>query len=136
MRKVLNGAIHMTQKPKHYKLEKFKHYKLEGTKVVECDLYEWAKFFESDDRILKQEYVKNKDGGDMFVSTVFLGIDHGFFAAESAKPIVFETMVFTYPEKESVYELRCATYSEALRMHKKLVKWAQDYWAQDHEGET
>jgi hypothetical protein len=50
------------------------------------------------------------------VSTVFLGINHNF--SMRGRPILFETMIF--PDCE--YVTRCASYDEALEMHKKACE--------------
>lgn len=56
--------------------------------VIPCyDLMEWAMWFETHgkERIVEQTYF-----GDIMISTVFLGINHGFFAGD----LWFETLVF------------------------------------------
>jgi len=56
--------------------------------------------------------------GDVSVSTVFLGIDHGW--GVSGPPLIFETMVFGGPldqEQERYY-----TWTEAVAGHKAMVK--------------
>lgn len=51
-----------------------------------------------------------------FVSTVFLGLDHGF----GGPPIVFETMVFTDGKGGDME--RYSTYDEAMAGHKVMVE--------------
>jgi len=80
--------------------------------VIEPDLLKWAKWFETKERIIKQENVKGK-----MVSTVFLGIDHNFY--NEGKPILFETMIFGDGQE---YQERCSTWEEAEEQHKKAVK--------------
>ena len=91
-----------------------KHYRLDGASVVECDLFEWAKAFEKPDRIIKQDTLST----GVRVSTVFLGIDHGY--DDSKLPLLFETMIFGIDEDE--YQTRCSTYQEALAMHEVALK--------------
>lgn len=55
--------------------------------VLTDDVHEWSRFFESEDRIVKQTNV-----GNYFVSTVFLGIEHG--SDVNGSPFLFETMTF------------------------------------------
>ena len=50
-------------------------------------LIAWAKWFEEADRIVNRTSI-----GPVNVSTVFLGMDHGFAGGE--RPILFETMLF------------------------------------------
>lgn len=65
-----------------------KHYILDvDNKPVEVDLIQWVNWIgNSENKIVKQEGVK-----DLWVSTVFLGLDHSF---GGGPPILFETMIF------------------------------------------
>lgn len=87
---------------------------------------EWAREFENfDNRRLRQDDV---DG--CLVSTVFLGLDHGW---GGGPPILFETMAFSSAprtvsmfgrEREVHEELdarRYATYDEAMRGHAEVL---------------
>jgi len=88
---------------------------LVGHKVKPVELMVWANWFENADKIVKQETLKNK----LWVSTVFLGINHNF---GNGKPLWFETMVFP---KNGYGELdmdRYTTWEEAEKGHKKMVK--------------
>ena len=87
-----------------------KHYILKNKEVIESDFMTWAKFFESKERIVKQEEVNGYK-----VSTVFLGIDHNF---GEGKPLLFETMVFGGKDEE---QERYSTYKQAEQGHKKMV---------------
>lgn len=53
------------------------------------------------------------------VSTIFLGTDHSF---GGDVPILFETMVFPDGEWGEIDSNRYATYEEALKGHKEMVK--------------
>ena len=100
--------------PRFYILDKDKN--VIGTN----DVNKWGEFFESAGRILAQDEI-----GDHLVSTVFIGIDHNF--SDSGPPIVFETMVFKRDKSnlgslgKDVYQSRCATWAEAVAMHKEAV---------------
>lgn len=74
--------------------------------VIPCDLKRWAEERENN------SVARMKIGG-ILVSTVFLGIDHGF--AAEGPPIVFETMIFGGEHDE--FQSRCSTWTEALEMH-------------------
>ena len=75
---------------------------------------EWGKWCEdSKDRFIEQTDLE----GDVRVSTVFLGIDHNFH--ETGRPILFETMIFGGEHDQ--YQTRCATYTEAKKMHTKAL---------------
>ena len=58
-----------------------------------------------------------KSGEDIRVSTVFLGLDHGFGAEE---PVLFETMIFGGEYDE--YCERYCTWDEAVEGHAKAVE--------------
>lgn len=53
------------------------------------DTLRWAKWFETGNRRVAQDYV-----GDVRVSTVFLGMDHAF---DGGPPLLWETLVFGGP---------------------------------------
>lgn len=99
-------------------------------------MYQWAERFEHDFayRIVASTYV-----GPYRVSTVWLGIDHGF--GSGGRPLIFETMVFgrrpvvevgldgrgyaVHPTAFDDLQLRWATEREALRGHavvRKMVR--------------
>lgn len=84
----------------------------------EKGLLEWAKDFEDPmKKIVKQE--TTKDG--MWVSTVWLGLDHSF---GSGPPLIFETMVFDGLGGDSVNDEqeRYSNEAEALAGHEQMVK--------------
>lgn len=63
---------------------------------------------------------------NMRVSTVFLGIDHGFsllHPGQKSVPILYETMVFDDSHTgRASYQMRYATKEEALEGHARAVK--------------
>ena len=106
--------------------------KLVGDEVVECSLEEWMKLVGARQRVIKQEHV----GDRYWVSTVFLGFDHGW---RDARGVWFETMIFDgYSRDEqlgfrkNVYCERYSTMAEARRGHLVGVDHAQKLLA----GET
>ena len=56
----------------------------------------------------------------LWVSTVYLGIDHGF----EGNPLIFETMIFG-GDFEDQYCERYATLGEAIEGHQRAVKFAK-----------
>jgi hypothetical protein len=92
------------------------------------DLFLWAAWFEEDEtRIVKQDTVTElgelvSPFKSVFVSTVFLGLDHNFM--EKGPPILFETMVFGGPFNHTMW--RYATWDEAVKGHEQLVKMVRD----------
>jgi hypothetical protein len=85
-------------------------YRLNGHEPVkESDLMTWAKWFESADRIVVQEFI-----GAYWISTVFLGSDHNWTGA--GRPMLFETMVFGDGGGD-IDCRRCSTWDEAELQH-------------------
>ena len=77
--------------------------------VPERSLMKWAKWFEKAERI-----VAKSNCGGVFVSTVFLGINHQF---GEGLPLLFETMVFG----ENMME-RYSTWDEAVNGHERMCQ--------------
>ncbi len=104
----------------YYKLDKDKN-------VVSCQPEELEKILiNSYEKIVKQEYI-----GDKFVSTVFLGIDHGYPIwsghTENYRPVVFETMIHDETKDEWLnYQERYSTWQEAEEGHKRAVEWVKN----------
>ncbi|WP_051768206.1 hypothetical protein [Sphingobium sp. DC-2] len=91
------------------------YYKLVDRVPVECDMLEWAAFFETADRRVAQDTLAN----GITVSTVFLGIDHRILG--DGPPLLFETMVWSggigSPAWVSLDMRRCSTWDEAVAQH-------------------
>lgn len=98
-----------------------KYYFLDGREIKSTDdVKVWAKNFGSN-RHVGRDYI-----GPYMVSTVFLGIDHGW-PRDGDKPILFETMIFKDGESgDDKWTERCATYNEAEAMHMRGIEWAMD----------
>lgn len=94
----------------------------EGKISKAADIKEWGQFMETKDKIVKQEDCEINDK-KYFVSTIFLGIDHGFGFAKKVQPILFETMIFPEEELENweEYQTRCCTLEEALKQHQEAI---------------
>jgi hypothetical protein len=81
-----------------------------------CDSWlVWAIWFESSGE--ERRIAWDDLGGGVSVSTVFLGLDHGFL---DTRPLLFETMVFgdTYNDELRRYSTR----AEALFGHARIVR--------------
>lgn len=101
------------------------YFKLVDRKVVPCTLEEWCAVMEG------QRHVALTPIGGWWVSTVFLGLDHGFSSRDDAAPVVFETMMYSDEKHETQwfdggkheysdwadYQTRCCTWEEAELMH-------------------
>lgn len=90
-------------------------YILNGKTPVRCDdLKTWAIQYGESDRYVAQDMI-----GDARVSTIFLGIDHGY----GGRPLLFETMIFGGPHDQ--FQDRCSTWDEAEKMHDQAVALAR-----------
>lgn len=84
---------------------------------------EWGADFKNPAiKLVKQETLPN----GLFVSTVWLGIDHNHYE-DDGQPIIFETMVFQKGDEEEklgeeVFCDRYSTEAEALEGHKAVVE--------------
>jgi len=92
--------------------------------AVPCDLMTWARRLESTNRIVQQDTI-----GGVFVSTVFLGLDHNF---GHGPPLLFETMIFDGFHDN--YQERYSTYDEAIEGHARAMDVARQQ-SQDPELE-
>lgn len=97
-------------------------YKLLGKIAIPCmDLLEWGRWFQTADRSVAKTQV-----GPLWVSTVFLGLDHRMIG--TGDPILFETMVFggdASSEWGDSYQERYSTWGEAEAGHARAVEWAK-----------
>ena len=106
------------------------HYVLDGDGEPQpCDdLLVWCQWWETADRVVKQDYAENAQTTDadksigaghaVGVSTVFLGLDHQWRA--SGPPILWESMVFGTSLDGT--QQRYSSKADALRGHEELVK--------------
>lgn len=90
-----------------------RYYRRDGTPYPGDGLLEWGRDFE--DRKLK--IVKQENIGDVLVSTVWLGLDHGW---GRGSPLIFETMVFRGDDSGDEQE-RYSMEEEALAGHERIA---------------
>lgn len=96
-----------------------KLYILNGrTPMKVSDPFAWSQWMFGGNRERYIATTRIDDGTNVAtVSTVFLGIDHGFSGSDA--PVLFETMVFGGPlDKE---QRRCCFYKQAQRQHEAMV---------------
>lgn len=96
-----------------------KHWTLNAEgEPVECDFLAWLQWFENGEaRVLRQDQV-----GSFKVSTVFLGVDHGW---GDGPPLLWETMIFddrTHAEAFDGYQERYSSRRAALDGHHRAVE--------------
>lgn len=77
--------------------------------VVPAEYYQWA-------ALNNTQRLWSDQIGDIDISTVFLGLDHGRFGGI---PILFETMVFGGPDDQ--HQVRYCTWEEAEKGHQRAV---------------
>jgi hypothetical protein len=85
-------------------------------KPIPSDVNEYNKWQSKNQetKCVKQEYI-----GDLYVSTVFLGLDHSF---RSNIPLLWETMVFN--GEDDIYQERYSCYEDAVEGHKRALELA------------
>lgn len=94
-----------------------RHYILKGTEVVPVkSIKEWGLWFGTHDNTVAKTQV-----GDLFVSTIFLGLD---MSVLDGPPLLFETMVFD-SERDPCDYMRYATWKEAEIGHARMVNVAR-----------
>jgi hypothetical protein len=105
------------------------YYKLNEDKSVSpCDLLEWAQQRE----VMSKTYTKHvaeETIGDRWISTVWLGVDHGirWSDKEDYQPLIFETMIHNNKTEEwEDYEERYSTWADAVSGHKRAVEWVKN----------
>jgi len=89
-------------------------YKLEGNEAIPVEnMEDWLVSFKGRDRKVKSTTI-----GEVYVSTVFLGLDHSH--TEKGLPILFETMIFG--GKHDGYQKRYETWAQAEAGHEQAVE--------------
>lgn len=88
-----------------------------GNPIAAPDVPTWAKWFETAQR---QVALTKVEPGVVEVSTVFLGLDHGF---GSGPPVLWETMIFG--GSHDGYRNRYGSRAAAVEGHKLAVEIAE-----------
>ena len=65
-------------------------------------------------KVVKQDYI-----GDIWVSTVFLGMDHNLPWVNKENPVLWETMIFGGDHDQ--YQERYTSYEDALEGHQTAL---------------
>jgi hypothetical protein len=97
---------------------------LDGKTPKRCnDLREWGEWRRSTDRRIARDEING-----VTISTVFLGIDHGF---GYGAPVLFETMVFggeldQEQERYTTYEAAEAGHAAMVARVKETENWPQE----------
>lgn len=89
-----------------------------GQPVPEPNLEKWGRWFE--ESWPARAVARTDLDGGVYVSTVFLGLDHRFsLFLDDAPPILYETMVFEGPWDQSQW--RYCTREQATAAHDQIV---------------
>jgi hypothetical protein len=97
----------------------------ENNNPKRATILEWSQWRMSDP---PNFHVGSTHKGKVWVSTVFLGLDHGHDFRKNAAPILFETMIFDLKprakkpldrQRARNYQTRCSTWAQALKMHEE-----------------
>lgn len=97
------------------------HYVLneKGEPLAQPDVVRWAQWFEKSNRRVARTTV-----GPYEVSTIFLGLDHGWGCAV---PVLWETMVFRGNSSDIEMDRCSGNREQAMAMHEKMVaKWKKE----------
>ncbi len=96
------------------------HYVLDhlGVAHPEPDFEAWGRWMQTHER-----HVASSNLGEVWISTVFLGLDHRSSSDDRA-PILFETQV--YGGHHDRYMMRYHTRTEALLGHQRIVHLVRD----------
>lgn len=95
----------------------------DGNPIPEPDLIKWAKWIENNnDRQIRKTCING-----VYVSTVFLGLDHTFL---EEGPILWETMEFN--GKHDQYMWRYATREEAIKGHEYVCNGIRKRFNKKH----
>jgi len=117
MRRLLELDFMGPEKPEPYwdDIDFGSHYDRDGEPI---NMRQWGALHQDPEyKILRQE-----DVGDYWVSTVWIGIDHGLHRVHPDYPLmIFETMVFKGEESDLDCE-RYSTEAEALAGHERMVE--------------
>lgn len=80
----------------------------------------WSELFHD----LRYRIVAQDNFGDLWVSTVWIGIDLNIF--DRPPPLIFETMVFHVPQGDDAWDIvdmaRYATVAQAKEGHARMVE--------------
>lgn len=87
------------------------------TPIQVDDTDAWGRWFEGSRVGLKTEI------NGAVVSTIFLGLDHGFPGTD--EPILWETMIFDRADLEG-YQERYSSHEDAVEGHERAVRLAKE----------
>lgn len=94
-------------------------YILDGRQPVPATAEEWGRWFQTADRTVRKTEIHHPTRGMIEVSTVFLGLDHGW----DGRVQLYESMTFgDGVTDENQVQIRYATWDEAEAGHAKVCR--------------
>lgn len=102
------------------------YYDRKGNKM---SFWEWSGYCSD----FEYKIIKQNTYGDFFVSTVWLGLDHGFLGSTNA-PVIFETMIFIQDDREHEldgYQERYCIEEAAIKGHIEACELANNASGKD-----
>lgn len=98
------------------------YYLLDGHEAKPCTYEQWVIWMKSNPEKKRVAYTKLSD--NIFVSTVFLGLNHNLSMEEDQTPLLlFETMIFrNHSAMHSDSFWRTSTWDEAVAKHEEIVR--------------
>lgn len=104
------------------------HYILDSdNNPIAVTLLQWAEWMEGAERKLARTVI-DPSTPEIFVSTVFLGIDHNF-DPDCHIPVLWETMVFEGFDPLDDFTERYHTHDQALAGHMSICRKVKEYLA-------
>jgi hypothetical protein len=95
----------------------------------EADLIEWAEQLQNMDRHVGNNMIEGHH-----VSTVWLGLEHGFMGGE---PLVFETMIFSEHEPRThIYLDRYSSWDKAVQGHEEAIEWVRKHCYEERKNNS
>lgn len=117
--KIRSEHIKLQQKFKKVGLTpKYSRYYYKTGKPIKR-LLEWGNLLRTEYKFIAISHINGYR-----VSTIWLGLDHGFSFEPTTKPIIFETMIFGKSGALD-YQERCSTKFEARMMHNEAIRWVK-----------
>lgn len=95
--------------------------------LIDAEAFEFERFFKD----IQNRRVGHDTLDGFIISTVFLGVDHGFHG----KSLWFETMIFLKGSSNDLYCDRYETWDEAMAGHQKAIQLVESGGMNENNSE-